>query len=157
MSRISISINALILQDIRKGSGVIKFVQRNGATATAAPRAGASMLELCRDAGIDELDALCGGNCSCATCHIQLDAEGYALFPAPDDDEADLLNGCDHQTAHSRLACQLILPSDKVEVVAILHQRGERPALFVVSCLALPLRRKRDNRSQFRSMLLVVQ
>ena len=119
-----IYMNLLILEDIREGSGVIKFVRRNGEAATVAARAGASMLELCRDAGIDELDALCGGNCSCATCHIQLDAEGYALFPAPEDDEADLLDGCGHRTAHSRLACQLVLPNDGVEMVVIIAPEG---------------------------------
>jgi 2Fe-2S ferredoxin len=96
---------------------VIRLVQRNGEATIVAARAGMSMLELCRDAGIDELDALCGGNCSCATCHVQLDAGGYALFPAPEIDEADLLDGCDHRTAHSRLACQLILPDDEVDLV----------------------------------------
>ncbi len=99
---------------------MIRFVQRNGEATTVAARAGLSMLELCRDAGIDELDALCGGNCSCATCHVQLDAEGYALFPAPENDEADLLDGCEHRATHSRLACQLILPNDDIDIVVII-------------------------------------
>src|SRR3546814_4097003 len=31
---------------------------------------GLSVMEVVRDGGVDELLALCGGCCSCATCHV---------------------------------------------------------------------------------------
>jgi 2Fe-2S ferredoxin len=34
---------------------------------------GRTVMEVIRDAGFDELLALCGGCCSCATCHVYVD------------------------------------------------------------------------------------
>src|SRR3546814_1084488 len=34
---------------------------------------GLSVMEVVRDGGVDELLALCGGCCSCATCHVYVD------------------------------------------------------------------------------------
>ena len=45
-------------------------VTREGQESTIDGEAGLSVMEVIRDAGIDELLALCGGCCSCATCHV---------------------------------------------------------------------------------------
>jgi len=72
---------------------------------TAAP--GLSLMEAIRDAGIDEMLALCGGCLSCATCHVNIDAlHGDALAPRSDD-ELELLEGSEFFTASSRLSCQV--------------------------------------------------
>lgn len=65
-------------------------------------------MEIIRDAGIDELLALCGGCCSCATCHIYVDGEAADALPEITGDESDLLDGSDHRSDASRLSCQLI-------------------------------------------------
>ncbi len=72
----------------------------------AAP--GSTLMEIIRDAGLDELLALCGGCCSCATCHVYVDPSHAALLPSMDGDESDLLDGSEHRTPASRLACQLV-------------------------------------------------
>jgi 2Fe-2S ferredoxin len=64
-------------------------------------------MEVVRDAGIDELLAICGGSCSCSTCHIYVDAAALALLPPIGPDEDDLLDSSDHRTERSRLACQV--------------------------------------------------
>jgi len=33
---------------------------------------GDSLMEVLREAGYDEIMALCGGCCSCATCHVKI-------------------------------------------------------------------------------------
>lgn len=53
--------------------------------------------------------AICGGMCSCATCHVWLDEEWLDRFPPKDADEEELLEVLDHFQANSRLSCQLIL------------------------------------------------
>lgn len=68
---------------------------------------GLSFMEIIRDGGVDELLALCGGCCSCATCHIYVDADFVQRLPAMSDDENDLLGGSDHRTERSRLSCQI--------------------------------------------------
>jgi 2Fe-2S ferredoxin len=40
-------------------------------------KAGHTVMETIRDAGLDELLALCGGCCSCATCHVHVDGEFF--------------------------------------------------------------------------------
>ncbi|HWI87577.1 MAG TPA: 2Fe-2S iron-sulfur cluster-binding protein, partial [Sphingomonas sp.] len=48
-------------------------VTREGEQREIEGEAGLSVMEVIRDAGIDELLALCGGCCSCATCHVHVD------------------------------------------------------------------------------------
>ncbi len=73
---------------------------------------GLSVMEIIRDGGVDELLALCGGCCSCATCHIHVDA-AFADKVAPmGEDENDLLDSSDHRDATSRLSCQIPFTTD---------------------------------------------
>lgn len=66
-----------------------------------------TLMEALRDNGVDEVLALCGGCCSCATCHVILPGDVFAALPAMSDDEDDLLDSSDHRTATSRLSCQV--------------------------------------------------
>ena len=80
---------------------------RDGSTMIINGETGLSVMEVIRDAGVDELLALCGGCCSCATCHIHVDPAFAALVPAMTEDENDLLDSSDHRDARSRLSCQI--------------------------------------------------
>ena len=66
-----------------------------------------SVMENIRDAGFDELLALCGGCCSCATCHVHVDPAFADTLPKIGEDENDLLDSSSHRDASSRLSCQL--------------------------------------------------
>ena len=46
---------------------------REGETREVEAAAGLTVMEAIRDNGFDELLALCGGCCSCATCHVHVD------------------------------------------------------------------------------------
>lgn len=80
---------------------------REGEEREIMGEAGLSVMEVIRDAGIDELLALCGGCCSCATCHVHVDPDFADKLPAMGPDEDDLLESSDERNATSRLACQL--------------------------------------------------
>ena len=69
---------------------------------------GLSVMENIRDAGFDELLALCGGCCSCATCHVHVDEAWISRLQPMSDDENDLLDGSDRRTVASRLSCQIL-------------------------------------------------
>jgi len=85
----------------------ISVTLRSGESQQIAIEEGMTIMEAIRDAGIDELLALCGGCCSCATCHIHVEP-AYADKLAPmSDDEGDLLDSSDHRNSTSRLACQI--------------------------------------------------
>jgi 2Fe-2S ferredoxin len=85
----------------------LTIVTRSGEESTIEAQAGLSVMEAIRDAGFDELLALCGGCCSCATCHVHVDAAWTEAVGAPDGDEDDLLDSSDHRNASSRLSCQI--------------------------------------------------
>ena len=81
--------------------------KRDGATVELEGKTGLSVMEVIRDNGIDELLALCGGCCSCATCHIHIDPEFAGNVAPMGEDENDLLDSSDHRDASSRLSCQI--------------------------------------------------
>ena len=80
---------------------------REGEERAIDGEAGLSVMEVIRDAGIDELLALCGGCCSCATCHVHVDADFADLLPKISPDEDDLLDSTADRDATSRLSCQV--------------------------------------------------
>lgn len=82
---------------------------RAGDAKTIPGEIGSSVMEAIRDAGIDELAAICGGCCSCATCHVYVDAEDIQGLVPASADENDLLDSSSHRTERSRLSCQLSL------------------------------------------------
>ena len=77
---------------------------RDGKEISLPAKPGLSVMEIIRDGGIDELLALCGGCCSCATCHVYVTS---GKTGEPGDDETDLLDSSDHKTGASRLSCQI--------------------------------------------------
>ena len=85
----------------------LTVVTRDGTERTVEGQTGLSVMEVIREAGIDELLALCGGCCSCATCHVQVDAEWLDKLPPVSGDEDDLLDSSYHKGPASRLSCQL--------------------------------------------------
>ena len=80
---------------------------RSGETREVEAAAGLTVMEAIRDNGFDELLALCGGCCSCATCHVHVDPAFAGLLPAITADEDDLLDSSDDRDSASRLSCQL--------------------------------------------------
>lgn len=82
-------------------------VTREGDEREIEGEVGLSVMEVIRDAGIDELLALCGGCCSCATCHVHVDAAFADKLTPMSEDENELLSISDDRDSTSRLSCQL--------------------------------------------------
>lgn len=82
-------------------------VDRDGKEHEIEAKTGLKIMEILR-----ELDygvaAICGGLCSCATCHIYVDEPWAARLPKRQSDEAELLTElADYREATSRLSCQV--------------------------------------------------
>lgn len=82
-------------------------VTRDGTEKEINGKTGMTVMENLRDNGVDELLALCGGCCSCATCHVHVDPEFAAKLPPMSEDENDLLDSSASRDANSRLSCQI--------------------------------------------------
>ncbi len=85
---------------------------REGATSEIDVENGLTVMEAIRDNGFDELLALCGGCCSCATCHVHIDPEHVSKLPEMSEDEDDLLESSEHRKDNSRLSCQIPFTAD---------------------------------------------
>lgn len=90
----------------------IVVVDRAGHENTIKAAPDRTLMEVIRDSGFDDLLALCGGCCSCATCHVFIDPEFSERLPEMSGDEYDLLDTSDHRTTMSRLSCQIALTTD---------------------------------------------
>lgn len=82
-------------------------VDRDGKEHEIEAKPGLKIMEILR-----ELDygvaAICGGLCSCATCHVYVDEAWMAKLPKPQSDESDLLRELpDYREPVSRLSCQV--------------------------------------------------
>ena len=82
-------------------------ITRDGSEKTVDGDVGLSVMEVIRENGFDELLALCGGCCSCATCHVHVDEEWLPALPPMGADEDDLLDTADARAPNSRLSCQI--------------------------------------------------
>lgn len=80
---------------------------RGGDETEIDAETGLTVMENIRDNGFDELLALCGGSCSCCTCHVYVDDEWLSKIDPLDNDEIELLDGSEHREANSRLSCQI--------------------------------------------------
>jgi len=89
----------------------LQVIDRDGVSHDVECKPGLKVMEVLR-----ELDygvaAICGGMCSCATCHIYIDPEWESRLPAPMSDERELLVELAHHQSNSRLSCQVeVTPS----------------------------------------------
>jgi 2Fe-2S ferredoxin len=82
---------------------------RVGRTHVIEAVAGSNAMRAMREAGIEDILALCGGFCSCATCHVHVAPDWAGRVGGAGPDEAGLLESSDHATPNSRLACQIIM------------------------------------------------
>lgn len=85
----------------------MKVTDRDGGVHEIEGRAGVKVMETLReyDWGVT---AICGGLCSCATCHILIDPAQADRLPDPQSDEKDLLVELQYyEPGRSRLSCQV--------------------------------------------------
>lgn len=88
----------------------ITVVNTQGDSTNVELTPGLSLMELLRDEGFDEIMAMCGGCCSCATCHVHISLEQAGTLPPVEEDEEMLLENTDSYDAEkSRLSCQIEL------------------------------------------------
>ena len=85
----------------------IILTTRDGETRCIDAPTGGSLMKAICEGGVDEVLALCGGVCSCATCHVYVDPAFADRLTPISDDEDGLLEGSLHRTEHSRLSCQI--------------------------------------------------
>ncbi|MEO0338770.1 MAG: 2Fe-2S iron-sulfur cluster-binding protein [Bacteroidota bacterium] len=84
----------------------ITFITKSGQTHELEATTG-SLMELATRHKVAGIDAECGGVCSCATCHIQVDEAYWGKLNPASQIETDLLEFYAEDIPFSRLACQI--------------------------------------------------
>ena len=124
----------------------LRVIDRDGAELEINAPAGTSLMEPLRDMD-DGVTAICGGMCSCATCHVYIDEAWVPKLPAAMSDETDMLKDLtSYRPATSRLSCQIQL------VDALADEPSLRAYHFLPSVrgdFLLKLGRTSEARSEF--------
>ncbi len=84
----------------------LKVLDRDGVEHDVDAKAGLKVMETLRELEFG-VAAICGGMCSCATCHVYVDPEWFEKLPRRQSDEQELLAELSHFKANSRLSCQV--------------------------------------------------
>jgi 2Fe-2S ferredoxin len=85
----------------------ITFVELGETRRTVEAEPGLTVMEVAVRNNVQGIAAECGGQCSCATCHVHVDEEFFQITGAPVDDEEDMLEFSDNRQPTSRLGCQI--------------------------------------------------
>lgn len=83
------------------------FIEPDGTEKSVEAAPGLTLMEVARRANVQGVVAECGGQCSCATCHMQIDPAFFALVGPAVDDEEDMLDFAEERVETSRLGCQV--------------------------------------------------
>ena len=85
----------------------ITYVTHDGAEHVIDAQHGVSLMQNAVDNLIPGIDADCGGECACATCHIVVDESWVASLGTAANGEESLLELHPEREAASRLSCQI--------------------------------------------------
>lgn len=82
-------------------------IDRAGQEHRLSADKGRSLMEVLRDNDL-EVMAICGGCCSCATCHVYVEGEWSEALDPQAPDERELVQDSPHfRDGSSRLSCQI--------------------------------------------------
>lgn len=85
----------------------IIVIDREGVEHQVEGAPGVKIMEILRDLDFG-VAAICGGMCSCATCHVYIDKSWKDRLSLPDLDESYLLQELSsYRESASRLSCQI--------------------------------------------------
>ncbi|MBW4051200.1 MAG: 2Fe-2S iron-sulfur cluster binding domain-containing protein [Proteobacteria bacterium] len=90
---------------------LLRVIDRDGQEHEVEAKSGLKVMETLRELEYG-VAAICGGMCSCATCHVYVDPEWQARLPSPMSDERELLSELAHVQDNSRLSCQIELTAE---------------------------------------------
>jgi 2Fe-2S ferredoxin len=86
--------------------GRITAIDREGEAHALEATSGLNLMEILRDGGLD-VEAICGGQCVCSTCHVYIDKEWVGKLAPRGDTEQVLVEDSGHFQENSRLSCQI--------------------------------------------------
>lgn len=87
----------------------ITFVESTGEEHTVDVDESMSLMEGSTINLLPGIEGMCGGMCSCCTCHVYIDENWASKCNPISEGEKNLLEGSKHRNDSSRLGCQVIV------------------------------------------------
>jgi 2Fe-2S ferredoxin len=87
----------------------VTFIAPDGTFRTVITEPGGSLMEAAIYDNVPGIDAECGGNRLCATCHVHVAEHWVVKIEPPITPELELLSEAPHLQKNSRLSCQIRL------------------------------------------------
>lgn len=87
--------------------GKITFIEHDGTEHVVEFEAGSTLKDIAVGNAIPGIDADCGGECACGTCHVIVAKEWFSKTGAPGQNEEQMLSMTPERAETSRLGCQV--------------------------------------------------
>lgn len=100
----------------------VKFIEFNGTEHVVDASVGDSIMVAATSNLVPGIDADCGGECSCATCHVLISADWQAKLEPRSDQEESMLDLNPDRTDESRLSCQIPMTEELDGIVVNLPE-----------------------------------
>jgi 2Fe-2S ferredoxin len=100
----------------------VKFIEHNGKEHVVEGDNGDSLMVIATSNLVPGIDADCGGECSCATCHVLVDDAWMDKLSPISETEESMLNLNPDREPNSRLSCQIPLSDDLDGIVVNLPE-----------------------------------
>lgn len=90
----------------------ITYIVTEGTAIEAEALPQMTLMETALLADVPGILGLCGGICSCATCHVYIEESWLTRLPQPSAEEQDMIDNLDQARSNSRLGCQVPVTDD---------------------------------------------
>ena len=100
----------------------IILIEHDGTEHSLSYENGQSVMEVATENMVPGIDADCGGECACGTCHVFIDSQWRDQLGEINLEEAQMLDMAPEKREESRLACQVRLSADNDGMVVKLPE-----------------------------------
>ena len=100
----------------------VKFIEFNGKEHDVDANNGESIMTAATSNLVPGIDADCGGECSCATCHVLIGADWQPKLEPRSETEESMLDLNPDRSDESRLSCQIMMSDDLDGIVVQLPE-----------------------------------
>ena len=100
------------------------FIEHNGTRHEVTVAPGLSLMRAAIDNKVPGIDADCGGQCACATCHVFVEGHWATVAGTRSAREDEMLNFAAELKDSSRLACQITV-TDAMDGLVVSMPEGQ--------------------------------
>jgi 2Fe-2S ferredoxin len=90
----------------------ITYIPVEGAPIETDAMTQMTLMEVALIHSVPGVIGMCGGICSCGTCHLHIAEDWISRLPPPSQEEKEMVEALEHSAPASRLGCQVTVTED---------------------------------------------